>query len=82
MTQELSTIFVDSSAFLALLDKNDENHQRAVIIISGLSKRHVLLFTTNFVRAEAHALILSVLGASVARRFLCDKFYGYGENWS
>lgn len=65
-----SFIFVDSSAFLALLDKDDENHKKAVSILKKLSKKRVSLFTTNFVRAEAHALILSVLGADSARRFL------------
>lgn len=65
-------VFIDSSAFLALLDKNDENYNAAKKILKNLQKKKVRLFTINFVIAESHALILSVLGVDVARKFLSE----------
>ncbi len=61
---------VDSSAYLALLDKDDSNHGTAREVSSALANSRFSLLTTNFVVAESHALILSALGQRMARDFL------------
>ncbi|MBC8235194.1 type II toxin-antitoxin system VapC family toxin [bacterium] len=64
------TIFVDSGAFLALLDADDSRHAEAVKLLEKIERENYPTITTNFVVAEAHALILSNLGADVAREWL------------
>ncbi|MBM3238180.1 type II toxin-antitoxin system VapC family toxin [Candidatus Poribacteria bacterium] len=66
------TIFVDSGAFLALLDADDSNHAKAVKLLEKIEREGYPTITTNFVVAEAHALILSNLGANVAREWLTE----------
>lgn len=64
------TIFVDSGAYLAILDANDANHEKAIEINAKIQQEGYLTLTTNFVVAEAHALILSNLGHNLAREWL------------
>lgn len=65
-------VFVDSSAYLALLDRKDEHHSQAVDIVTKLADYHYRQFTTNVLLVEAHALILSTLGRAQASQFLRD----------
>jgi uncharacterized protein len=65
-------VLVDSSAFLALRDADDEHHREAVLILSQLARARYRLYTTNVMLIEAHALILSVLGTDPANQFLRD----------
>jgi len=65
-------VFVDSSAYLALLDRDDEHHAEAVAILNRLAEERYRQFTTNILIIEAHALILSSLGNAQARQFLRD----------
>ena len=67
-----STAFVDTSALYALLDRRDSNHPAAVAIFRALTAARNRLVLTNFIRAEAHALILNRLGHAIADRFLSD----------
>lgn len=62
--------FVDSSAYLALLDRNDAHHAEAVLIVTWLADQRYRQFTTNTVMIESHALILSTLGIVPAVQFL------------
>ena len=48
-------VFVDTSAFVALIRRNDEHHQNALIIAERLKQQRIRLYTTNFVIAETHA---------------------------
>ena len=64
------TIFFDSGAFFAILDINDKNHDKAAELNKKIEREGYFTITTNFVVAEAHALILSNLGANVAREWL------------
>src|SRR6476646_9436964 len=66
-------VFVDSSAFLALLDEDDEHYQAASAILERLIDGRYRLFTTNTVIIESHALILSTLGIAPAAAFLADS---------
>jgi uncharacterized protein len=63
-------VFIDSSAFFAMIYSKDENHKDAARIAQRLESEHWQLFTTNFVRAEAHALTLNKANHRVADRFL------------
>lgn len=66
-------VFIDSSAYLALLDRDDEHHAEAVAILTQLARLRYRQFTTNVLLIEAHALILSTLGISSAAQFLRDR---------
>jgi len=61
---------VDSSAYLALLDRDDEHHAEAAAILSHLARERYRQFTTNVLIIESHALLLSSLGSDQARSFL------------
>jgi predicted nucleic acid-binding protein len=63
-------VFVDSGAYLALFDADDEHHDEAVAILADLERNRFRHFTTNVVLIECHALILSTLGRAWASRFL------------
>jgi predicted nucleic acid-binding protein len=65
-------VFVDSSAFYALLDPRDANRMSATAMAQRLSAEGWQLYTTNFVRAEAHALILNRFTHQAADRFLAQ----------
>lgn len=64
--------FLDSSGLYALLDRTDAHHAEAVRLFRQLSSASTHLYLTNFIRAEAHALILNRLGHAVADRFLAE----------
>lgn len=68
MPQE--NIFVDTSAWLALADKDDAHHRKAAFIFPSLLKNYRSLITSNLVIAEAYILILNELGHKAAIDFL------------
>ena len=61
---------VDTSAYFALLDADDANHAPALTIRDRLIAEGAHLFTTSFVLAETHALLLNRLSHEIATRFL------------
>jgi len=63
---------VDTSAYFALLDHDDANHAQALTIRDRLIAASWRLFTTSFVLAETHALLLNRLSQALATRFLRD----------
>ena len=63
---------VDTSAYFALLDTDDANHHQARTISARLIAESWRLFTTSFVLAETHALLLNRLSQQIATRFLRD----------
>lgn len=63
-------VFVDSSAYLAILDRDDEHYAEAIATLHALSDQRYRQFTTNILIIEAHALILSTLGIGVGQSFL------------
>jgi predicted nucleic acid-binding protein len=63
-------VFVDTSAYIALTRRDDEHHQDALAILDALRQQRARLYTTNFVVAETHTLLLRYLGNVVARTFL------------
>ncbi|MBI4264234.1 MAG: PIN domain-containing protein [Acidobacteria bacterium] len=66
----MARILVDTSAVFALLDRSDVNHAAARDTLQGLKRRRTDPLLTNFIVAESHALVLSRLGADLARRWL------------
>lgn len=65
-------IFVDSSALIALVDRDDSTHAAAVAAYGNLLSEGYKLFTTNYVIAETFDLLSTGVGPDVARRFLRD----------
>ena len=64
------SVLWDSSAILALLDADDADHARAVSVARGIASERRPCFITNYIEAEAHALLLRKLGRSLARDWL------------
>lgn len=62
-------IFVDTSAFLAILFTDDVNHQRAVECWSTLLEEEQALLTNNYVLVESVVIIQKRLGLSMVRDF-------------
>jgi predicted nucleic acid-binding protein len=69
-------VFADSAGYFAVLDADDRNHGAAVVVARRLAQESRRLFTTNFVIAEAHTLILTRLGHAQALRFLEELIRG------
>jgi predicted nucleic acid-binding protein len=65
----METVFVDTGAWLALVDKSDKHHESAAHILRDLHDR-CLLLTTNLIVAESYVLILRSLGHEAAIAFL------------
>ena len=60
----------DSSAILALLDADDADHENAVEVARRIALKARPSFITNYIEAEAHALLLRKLGRALAREWL------------
>jgi len=71
----IKTVFVDTSAIAALLNKGDQNHQHARDILGQLQENQTVLIITNYVRAETHALLLHRAGIVIASKFLSSKSF-------
>jgi uncharacterized protein len=65
-------IFVDTSAFFALLDRDDLNHPRAKKIWQKILEGEIVLVTTNYILIECFALIQNRLGMEAVRAFQAD----------
>lgn len=65
--------FVDSSAIVALVDRDDRTHGAAVEAYRSLVAAGYRLFTTNHVVVEVYDLLSSGVGHEVARRWLREN---------
>jgi predicted nucleic acid-binding protein len=63
----LTRTFVDTSAILALLVKNDGAHDRARATFDRLRARNVALLTTSYVLVELYALAARRLGRDAVK---------------
>jgi len=68
----VNTVFVDTSAFLAALDKGDRFHENAAKKWSLLANQRSELWTTDYVRLESWSLIQRRLGAEAVMSFQDD----------
>ena len=66
----MNRVFVDTSGFYAALNRRDAHHRDAARLFQQARRERWFLFTTNFVLAESHALILVRLGRTRALDFL------------
>jgi predicted nucleic acid-binding protein len=62
--------FVDSSAIVTLIDRDDASHAAAVEAYASLVSAGYRLFTTNHVLDEAYELLNAGVGSAVARQWL------------
>lgn len=67
-------VFVDSSAFLALLDAHEHRHSLAHRIWAELIEREATFFCTSYVLSETAALVRSRLGMRQLRAFHENMF--------
>ena len=65
-------VFIDTSAFYALLDRDDESHRKAKNAWTALLKNGNTLVTNNYVLVETVALIQHRLGIEAVRGFQND----------
>lgn len=66
------TVFVDTSAWYALLDQQDAAAAEARDVFRQLATRRERLITHNYVLMETLALLQRRLGMGAARRFVSD----------
>jgi predicted nucleic acid-binding protein len=66
------SVFVDASAFYALLNKKDKLHREALSISKALAKTKEVLITSNYTLAEAYTVIRSKLGFPTASAFIAE----------
>lgn len=62
-------IYIDTSAFYALLDRDDRNHRHAKRIWGGILEEENILLTSNYVLVESFALIQHRLGMKAVTGF-------------
>ena len=67
-------VFVDTSAYFAANDPRDSNHAAAAATVRRLSQEGAQTYTTNFVVAETHTLLLTRRSRDVAAQVL-DRLY-------
>jgi predicted nucleic acid-binding protein len=65
-------VFIDTSAFFALYRQTDRHHTDSVSILRRLTAERWRLFTSNYVVAETHALLLNRADRLTALTFLDD----------
>ncbi len=80
MPGEPRQVLVDASGFAALANEDDENHRNARIVWDHLHRDQFAPFTTNFIVAETHALLLRRAGHVVAGQWL--RLVPVPEIWS
>jgi len=69
-------VFIDTSAFLAHIDRNDGSYIEAGAIVDRLIKGRYRLFTTVYVVVETHASLMRAINPSAARQFLASGLGG------
>jgi predicted nucleic acid-binding protein len=63
-------VFLDTGAFLALADEDDDYHSVAKSVHAQLLGAHAQLLTSNFVLAETYTLIRFKVGHNAAVEFM------------
>jgi predicted nucleic acid-binding protein len=63
-------VLIDTSAYFAVANRQDASHARCSMVLAQLVADRRRLFTTNFILAELHALLLTRIGRHTAIRAL------------
>ena len=70
----MKSVFVDTSAFVALRNSSEAEHESARSVLRGLISEGAALFTSNYVFAETYTALMVRVGRGEAiawgRRFL------------
>jgi len=69
---EIENVFIDTSAFYALMDRSDSYHEKARNLWSSLLDEESHFKTTNYIIIETLALIQSRLGFEAAHLYSSD----------
>ncbi len=75
------TVFVDTSAFLAVLDADDQHHRRAEATWNDLLAHQARMLCTNYVLIETFALVQHRLGVPAVRTLQEDVLPVLGVEW-
>lgn len=62
-------IFVDTGAFLAILDRDQDIHPQAKSMLHSLQQQHAIFYTSSFVISETYTRIIYDLHIKIAERF-------------
>jgi uncharacterized protein len=65
-------VFIDTSAFFAFIDKDDQNHERSKSTWIGLIESNTICITSNYVIVETFALLQNRIGIAAVRGFQAD----------
>ncbi len=76
----LDDVFVDTSAWVALADKDDSHHKEAASSYPSIFKNHKTLVTSNLVIAETYIVLLKELRHKAAIEFL-ERIKGSPRIW-
>jgi len=75
------SVFIDTSAFFAILDADDINHKKGKIIWQHLISEGLTLICSNYILVESFALIQQRLGTEAVRVFQDDIVPLIGIEW-
>ncbi|MBI2981273.1 MAG: PIN domain-containing protein [Deltaproteobacteria bacterium] len=67
-------IFIDTSAFYALVNREDPNYKKAASLLEALLDSHEELVTHNYLFVESCALIHRRMGLAIVRQFYRDIY--------
>ena len=74
-------VFVDTSAFISVLDANGRNHCMAKVKWEELVTSQAILFCNNYILVETFALIQNRLGMKAVRAFNNDLLPVVNVKW-
>ncbi|HBQ29254.1 MAG TPA: VapC toxin family PIN domain ribonuclease [Desulfotomaculum sp.] len=74
-------VYVDTSAFLAVLDADDKNHEQAKKVWKELLTSEVSLICSSYVLVETYALVQNRLGIEATRVFHEDIYHLLQIEW-
>ncbi len=75
------SVYLDTSAFYAIVDSSDANHQTAAAMWQRLLRDKEDLWTSSFALTETLALFHNRLGTNVVRRFVDDNLPVVRIHW-
>ena len=75
------TVFVDTSAFYAVLDRSDDSHEAGTRVWIDLLHGEDVLLTSNYVVVETMALLQNRIGMDAVRTFVSEVLPVVRTTW-